>query len=370
MIDTTRATKTSTTVSTSTTPAASVVVGTRRNNTSSKIQKRKQRQNHSFYFAFIAIPIYVISFLPISTSAFLIPNIAVTSTTMGTTTNSDSDSTTSLLLSERLSTDKLQVRVLGVCGGIGSGKSTACKWLASQSTTSTVGDDGMTHIHHLDADSLAHAVYSPGSKLIDEIVDEFGDQVLVAPDEDDDGKSGGDNNSGTTDTTAPSSLPTIDRKKLGAIVFADPAQMSKLERLVWPHVKTLIFERFEEIVNEQQKHQQEQDMQQKRLIVILEAAVLLDARWDEQLDGVWVVIAPRDVALTRLMETRNLSREESEKRIDAQSSRRGMGHSSIEKDVDNGVITGVIENSSTLEDLQEILISAMKDPTYWKPTKK
>eukprot|EP00529_Nitzschia_sp_RCC80_P037410 CAMPEP_0113445926 /NCGR_PEP_ID=MMETSP0014_2-20120614/3438_1 /TAXON_ID=2857 /ORGANISM="Nitzschia sp." /LENGTH=155 /DNA_ID=CAMNT_0000336993 /DNA_START=99 /DNA_END=562 /DNA_ORIENTATION=- /assembly_acc=CAM_ASM_000159 len=155
MIDTTRATKTSTTVSTSTTPAASVVVGTRRKNTTSKIQERKQRQNHSFYFAFIVVTIHVISFLPISTSAFLVPNIVVTSTTtfaifdskapsflpkrtkaasttspfstttMGSTTNSASDSTTSLLLGDRLSTDKLQVRVLGVCGGIGSGKSTA-----------------------------------------------------------------------------------------------------------------------------------------------------------------------------------------------------------------------------------------------------
>jgi dephospho-CoA kinase len=280
--------------------------------------------------------------------------------------------TSAPLLSERLSDDRLQVRVLGVCGGIGSGKSTACKWLAtisSSSSSSSKESATMTInsiIHHLDADSLAHAVYAPGSQVIKEIVGVFGDDVLVVPtdvDKDDEG--------GANAATPP--LPTIDRKKLGAIVFSDPSEMSKLERLVWPHVKTLIVERIEEIAKDTAETiyaatgTSTNDPQ--KLIIVLEGAVLLDAGWDDDLDGVWVVTAPKPVTLSRLIETRGLSQEEAEKRIDAQQSRRGMGLASIQNDVDSGAITGVIDNSGSLDDLKEKLITALNDESFWKQKK-
>lgn len=99
-------------------------------------------------------------------------------------------------------------------------------------------------------------------------------------------------------------------------------------------------------------------------VVVLEAAVLLDADWDDILDGVWVVKAPREIALQRLMETRGLSQDESEKRIHAQQTRRGIGN--LEEEIQNKVVTKVIENDGSLEDLRNALAEALRDPKSWK----
>lgn len=85
-------------------------------------------------------------------------------------------------------------KVLGICGGIGSGKSTAAKLLVSDCDC----------LVHLDADSLAHSVYSPGSQAVKEIAAEFGSEVLVQQQD----------------------ILEIDRKKLGAIVFSDRKDMA------------------------------------------------------------------------------------------------------------------------------------------------
>ena len=99
-------------------------------------------------------------------------------------------------------------------------------------------------------------------------------------------------------------------------------------------------------------------------VVILEAAVLLDADWDDILDGVWVITAPREVALQRLMETRGLSEEESIKRIDAQLSRRGIAN--LEEEIQKKVVTKVIDNSGNEEKLVRALRAALLDPKSWK----
>lgn len=90
----------------------------------------------------------------------------------------------------------------------------------------------------------------------------------------------------------------------------------------------------------------------------------MDAEWTDILDGVWVVQAPRDVALKRLMETRGLSEDESNKRIDAQASRRGIKN--LQEEIDSGVVTNVIDNSKTVDELKEALQQALQDPTSWK----
>ena len=94
--------------------------------------------------------------------------------------------------------------------------------------------------------------------------------------------------------------------------------------------------------------------------------MLLDAGWDDLLDGIWIVTASTETALERLMTTRNLSKEESMKRIEAQSTRRGMSSSTIQKEVQNGIITNVISNDGTLDELQLSLSKALRDPTSWK----
>jgi dephospho-CoA kinase len=245
-------------------------------------------------------------------------------------------------------------RILGVCGGIGSGKSTASKLLVSECLC----------WDHLDADLIAHSVYAPGSQAIQDLVSEFGSSILID-------NSNNDNNIETVNSSSSSSSRSsmeIDRKKLGSVVFADPTAMAKLEHIVWPHVKTLISNKVtmlrQEWLDQQEKVELEVGTVQhrrRRPIVVLEAAVLLDAGWDDLLDGLWVVTAPRDVALHRLMETRGLTLQEGEKRLNAQQSRRGIGN--LQQEIENGTVTGIID----LEDLTMSLREALDNPSFWKP---
>lgn len=142
----------------------------------------------------------------------------------------------------------------------------------------------------------------------------------------------------------------------------------KLERLVWPHVKSLLMTQIDQVKTEWEHQQQQQksssDKPSSLPVVVLEAAVLLDADWDDMLDGVWVVKAPREVALQRLMEARGLSEEESSRRIDAQQSRRGIGN--LQEEIKNGIVTNVIDNSKTLDELKEVLQAALQDPKSWR----
>jgi len=219
-----------------------------------------------------------------------------------------------------------EFKVLGICGGIGSGKSSASKLLVSE----------LGCLDHLDADSVAHSVYTPGSQAVRDIVAAFGSGILQTNGEE------------------------IDRKKLGSIVFADRSEMEKLERIVWPHVKKVLTDR----IDDSKAAWEEGKTDGSLPIVVLEAAVLLDAEWDDLLDGIWVVTAPISIAMERLMETRGLSKEEAQKRISAQESRRGIGN--LDMEISNGIVTGVIKNEGGLDDLKGALSSALNDPQYWK----
>ena len=207
-----------------------------------------------------------------------------------------------------------------------------------------------TTIYDAEADSIAHTVYKPGSQAVQDVVNHFGTGILVP---------GG--NPGEEE---------IDRKKLGAIVFSDPEAMKKLEHIVWPHVKTEIFDRIEAIKKEgltpgeDNKEGDDDNKQQKTPVIVVEAAVLLDAGWEDFLDGVWVVTAPPKVAVGRLVEYRSFAAEDAEKRIEAQKSRRGIGN--IDEEVRNGVVNAIIENRGGLEELKATLMASLNDEKCWK----
>ena len=232
-------------------------------------------------------------------------------------------------------------KVLGVCGGIGSGKSTACKLLV----------DSCHCLSHIDADKVAHSVYAPGSNCVTEIVKEFGREILLLK---------------TTDADDNIATPMeIDRKKLGAIVFAERSAMAKLEAIVWPHVK----DRLAETIDELRSSWESESTSESNGIVVLEAAILLDAGWDDLLDGLWVVKASKDTALARLVETRGLTQEEAAKRIQAQESRRGIGGAAtLEEEIKAGNVHSVISNDGSLEELEESLQKSLDDPNCWKPS--
>uniref|UniRef100_A0A7S4JP07 Dephospho-CoA kinase n=1 Tax=Odontella aurita TaxID=265563 RepID=A0A7S4JP07_9STRA len=102
-----------------------------------------------------------------------------------------------------------ELRILGVCGGIGSGKSLACQILVSNLGCAA----------HVDADKLSHDVYAPGSSALKEISEEFGSDVLQENGE-------------------------INRNKLGSIVFADSKAMSVRMANDNTNIVTVVLSRF------------------------------------------------------------------------------------------------------------------------------
>lgn len=159
---------------------------------------------------------------------------------------------------------------IGLTGGIGSGKSTVANILAELGALVW------------DADVIGHSVYEPGMPARDELVAAFG-SAIVGPD----GK--------------------IDRKALGRIVFADTAALKCLNAIVHPR----IFERMEAMVREARA------AGERRLIVI-EAAILIEAGWQNSVDEVWLVVASRERVIERVARDRKMTREQIEARIRAQ----------------------------------------------------
>lgn len=160
--------------------------------------------------------------------------------------------------------------IIGLIGGIASGKS---------KMTERFDKLGAGII---DCDKLAHSLYEPGEECYQAIIDTFGKDVLEA--------SG-----------------RIDRKKLGGIVFADKDKLQLLNSIVWPNLLKKSKQRVKELHEVDGKE-----------IVILEAAVLLQAGWETECHEIWSCIVPSEVAVQRIIERNNLSEEEAKARIGSQ----------------------------------------------------
>ncbi len=185
-------------------------------------------------------------------------------------------------------------KTIGLTGNIGTGKSTVLRYLAERGAAV------------IDADALAHQAIAPGGPAYQAVLDLFGTQIL-APD------------------------GSIDRKALGAIVFADPAKLAQLEAIVHPAV----FELAQRILHETAAP-----------VIVIEAIKLLESgRLLKLCDEVWVVTADEDSQLRRLMQGRGMSEAEARQRMAAQSPQ--------EEKVKRA--TRVIDNSGSLEQLYEQL---------------
>ncbi|HEY4689237.1 MAG TPA: dephospho-CoA kinase [Anaerolineae bacterium] len=156
--------------------------------------------------------------------------------------------------------------LIGLTGNIATGKSVVARML------SDLGADV------IDADVLVHDLQRKGTPTYAAIVAEFGAGILRADGE-------------------------IDRRALGAIVFDDPARLSALEAIVHPAVLVESERRMAATTAN---------------AVVYEAIKLIEAGRHTLCDAVWVVTAPRDVQIARLMQSRSLSEAEARRRIDAQ----------------------------------------------------
>jgi dephospho-CoA kinase len=158
---------------------------------------------------------------------------------------------------------------MGLTGGIASGKSAVACMLREMGFCV------------LEADIVAHKLLDPGQEARSEVLQEFGSDL-----EGIDGK--------------------IDRSKLGALVFADPTKLAKLNRIIHPRVEQIVFQKFREW-----EHNGVRDA------AFVEAALLVEAGMAGKLDGLVVAFCQPEQQIERLR-ARGMSEVEAKRRIAAQ----------------------------------------------------
>ena len=191
------------------------------------------------------------------------------------------------------------VTVIGLTGGIGSGKSTAAQIL------------GELGAEVIDADKVGHAIYLPDTPAWREIVAAFGPGVLAAD-------------------------RTIDRTKLGPIVFADPKALQTLNQITHGKIYAYIQGQIDYIRRKQLAE-----------VIVVEAAILLEAGWRSLVEQLWVVVAEVGVVINRLQTYKRFTEEQARARIAAQ----------LSNDERMAQATKVIWNNHSLTELQQ----AVKD---------
>ncbi len=178
------------------------------------------------------------------------------------------------------------MKVVGLTGGIGSGKSTVSRFLAELGAVI------------IDADKVGHEAFKPDTELWHEVVAAFGRQILTPS---------GD----------------IDRERLGEIAFGDSDSLARLNRIMHP--------RLYDIVKAQLGEYRRQGIE----VVVLEAPVLIEAGWTSLVDEVWVTVASEATVLRRLQEKVGLSKPKSLARIHSQlSSKERVRHADVIIDTD------------------------------------
>jgi len=161
--------------------------------------------------------------------------------------------------------------VIGLTGGIGSGKSTVAAMLAE------LGADV------IDTDKVGHDVYRPGTEGFRQVTQAFGGDILAA-----DG--------------------TIDRRLLAAKVFADPDALRRLNAIVHPLIGLAVRDWLQRV-----------QAGPKTTPIVVEAPVLMEAGW-QFFDEVWVVIVEPETAVARVTASRAMTADEVRSRIAAQMS--------------------------------------------------
>ncbi|MFC1937348.1 dephospho-CoA kinase [Chloroflexota bacterium] len=185
------------------------------------------------------------------------------------------------------------MKIIGLTGGIGSGKSTVSRFLSALGAVV------------VDADKMGHEALKPGTEVWQEVVAAFGKQILTSDGE-------------------------VDRSKLAQIVFEDREALSRLNQIMHPRMYGMVKVRIEEYRKQGVK------------VTVLEAPLLLEAGWDSLVDEVWVTVAPESTVLKRLQERSGLSRAESLARLRSQ-----MSNEERLKHAD-----AVIENNDSLDELR------------------
>jgi len=185
------------------------------------------------------------------------------------------------------------IKVIGLTGGIGSGKSTVSRFLAEMGAVV------------VDADKLAREALGNDTETRRKVVAAFGRQVLTP-----EGK--------------------IDRVKLSKIVFGSPESLAMLNRIMHPRIYDMVKARLDDY------------QRQGEDVVVLEAPLLMEGGWAPLVDEVWVTIAPETAVLKRLELRAGLSEAEALARIRSQmANEERVKHADV-----------IINNDGSLADLE------------------
>jgi dephospho-CoA kinase len=163
----------------------------------------------------------------------------------------------------------IKVKIIGLTGGIGSGKSTAARFLAEFGA------------EVIDLDKVGNDAFKKGEKAYEKAVREFGQTILDKEGE-------------------------IDRAKLGKIVFNDREALKRLNGIVHPEIDKTVADKIHESHRRGLK------------VLVLEAAAMLEAKRTWQVDEVWITIAPEKTILERLQQRPGYNEADVRARINSQ----------------------------------------------------
>lgn len=187
--------------------------------------------------------------------------------------------------------------LVGLTGGIGSGKSTVAARLAALGA------------HVVDADQVARDVVRPGTPGLADIVARFGDEVLA-----EDG--------------------CLDRAALAAIVFADDDERAALDAITHPRIGSRIAELLEQ-------HARAEATEERARVVVVDHPLLIETEQAASFPAVVVVLAPEELRVARLVASRGMAEADARARIRAQA----------DDEMRRSVATHVIENDGDLDHL-------------------
>lgn len=162
------------------------------------------------------------------------------------------------------------MKVIGLTGGIASGKSTVASYLKELGA------------YVIDADKIAREVVLPGGSAYLDIVKEYGEKIIEPNGE-------------------------IDRAKLGSIIFHNAHARKRLNEITHPRI-------YHEIKRQIEKRKKVDPMG----IIVIEVPLLIETGMTEMVDEVWLVALAEDQQIKRLMERSGYTEEEAEKRIKSQ----------------------------------------------------
>lgn len=185
--------------------------------------------------------------------------------------------------------------ILGLTGGIASGKSTADEFFKKK------------NIPIVDADKIAHHIYDKDQTAYSLVVDKFGKKILAKD-------------------------QSVDRKKFGQIVFSDVNKLHELNKITHPFILKEI-------------KQQLRSQSKNHALVIADIPLLFESHGENLCDKILVISIPEKLQIQRLMARNNLTAKEARERINSQMP--------LAEKVKKA--TYVVDNAGTIEELEEKL---------------